>query len=701
MNAEVWPLFLDEASLGLQTLERDLSRMVDPDPMPGIHSAFRVMHNLKGAARMAGSLPIEQVAHRLEDLLAAGRREGRVPLSTVDRVREGMGLLAALLAWPDSDPGVDAFLRSFEPPPPTPPAPARPVSAPPPAPDPPAPPAPPAERDAPRPLLRLDPARLEPLVDATAELRVVTARFTAHQGALDDALAELERIRRTAGGPVRAELGRALHTLSAVARAHRGDTTRLGQAVVGWSAAIRRVRMLPLEGAVPRWRLVVAEAAHTLGKEARLAADVGDLELDRQILEALHDPVMHLLRNAVAHGIEHPDEREAAGKARTGTVTLRAVPVGAMVALEVADDGRGLDPVRIRGRAVELGLLAPAERAGPAELAELLFAPGFSTTREADEVSGRGVGLDVVRRRVSELGGLARVVVGVPTGAVFRLEVPSSLVSTRGLRVRSGAVACVLPASYVARTLRADPADVGSVDGGSVLSPGGRAPMRLRWLASVLGVPRAADPHRLLVVVLADGDSAPVGLVVDELLGEEEFVTGRLPWNVPPLRGVAGAAVSPDGRVALVLDAPALVAEARAGEARPDPPQVAGPAARRRILVVDDSLTSRTLEKSILTAAGYEVAVEVDGEAAWDVLTAGGAPFDLVVSDVQMPRLDGLGLTRRIRAHAATERVPVILVTSLESEADLAQGADAGADEYIVKGRFDQQTLLDAVARLI
>jgi two-component system chemotaxis sensor kinase CheA len=275
--------------------------------------------------------------------------------------------------------------------------------------------------------------------------------------------------------------------------------------------------------------------------------------------------------------------------------------------------------------------------------------------------------------------------------------VPAATISTRGLVVRIGERRFVVPIAHVLRTLRVRAEAVRTVDGVSVVTPEERGePLRLRWLASAMGAARQPDGDRLVVIVLGDG-TARVGWVVDDVEREIELVTKPLPPCVPAVPGVAGAVVHVDGSVAPVLDAPHLVREG-ASSVRAETVVRSAPRPRVRVLVVDDSLTSRTLERNVLTSAGYEVTTAVDGEAGWELLTT--QRFDLVVSDVQMPKLGGLDLLRRVRAHPELRETPVVLVTSLDAPEDVQAGAAAGADAYVVKGRFDQRELLETVARL-
>ncbi|MDH5490899.1 MAG: response regulator, partial [Myxococcales bacterium] len=437
------------------------------------------------------------------------------------------------------------------------------------------------------------------------------------------------------------------------------------------------------------------------GKRVRFEGDVGDFGLDRQVLDGLRDPMVHLLRNAVDHGIEAPEERESRGKAPIGTVSVRARTMGSMVEIDITDDGRGVDRQAVIARAIERGLLSPerAAKISEAEVLDLLFSPGFSTAGAVSRISGRGVGLDVVRTRVQELGGRAEIGENPGGGTLFRLTVPSSLVSTKGLLVKTGSTVHALPIAYVERTLRVALEDVRSVEGGAAVEQEGSEPLRLRWLATLMAESRQDDPERLAVVVVEHGRQRR-GLVVGDVLGEAEFVVRQLPWNIRRLRGIAGAAVLGDGGLAVVIDVPSLFEGAASGRlAATETVKRKSEARKQRILVVDDSLTSRMLERNILLATGYDVEVANDGEEGWEALQR--QEVDLLITDVEMPRLDGIELTRRVRADARLRELPIIMVTSLSRPEDVKAGAAAGADEYIVKGRFDHRALLDAVNRLI
>jgi two-component system, chemotaxis family, sensor kinase CheA len=678
-------------------------------PVDLVRRGFRIYHNAKGALRIGGHSRLELLAHLIEDQLSA-LRDGRTQPSpellrlirdsfaaivqelesgresaAVDELIGELGRMAAVVAaapaapapteepdegdHPQDAPAVSA-------PPPKPAASSRPATS---------------LRDA----IRIDARRLDRVMGLGSEYLAQHSRQSSRQAALREVTDRLASIsRRTAG--LRDVVWPVIRDLEGLLRAEERELRRGAQLSADFDQAMREVRMQPLSSTAAHYRRVVLETARGLGKEVHVRLDLGDVELDRQVLDALREPVMHLLRNAVDHGLEPPAERKAAGKPVRGEVAVRARLRGTMVELDVADDGRGVDRARVLAKGMALSLVTA--EAAPADLDELLFAPGFSTASSVSAVSGRGVGLDVVRARVAELGGQVGLVRDDLVGARFRITVPTSVVSLQGLSVRAGSANFVLPSSHVERTLRVKAQAVKSAEGAALVSTPEGEPLRLRWLSTAMGQPRSDDATTLHVVVVNEGQHRH-GLVVDEVRGDTSFVIKRLPWNVRRTRGVIGATHQGDASLALVVDVPLLFRARTSGRDQEHKLQIAPRKRTRRILVVDDSLTSRTLERNILSDAGYEVETVVDGNAAWRALE--GSEFDLVVSDVQMPGMDGLELTRRVRASAKHAELPIILVTSLDRPEDVSAGAQAGANDYIVKGRFDQQALLETVSRLV
>jgi two-component system chemotaxis sensor kinase CheA/two-component system sensor histidine kinase and response regulator WspE len=530
----------------------------------------------------------------------------------------------------------------------------------------------------------------------TRELQELLSRWSRLG---DQALAAADELRHRGDGRRADRMARDVHLLRTDAfRFLRRHADAVG-AVEGQFALladrVSQARLVPLSTLLAGLPRAARDLAQEQGKEVTCAIEGADLGVDRAILLALGDPLVHLLRNAVDHGLEPPAERVRAGKPPAGRIAIAARLEGEQLALTVEDDGRGLDAAAIRAAALRLGV-ATEERLrvldGPA-LHDLLFLPGFTTRAEPGEVSGRGVGLEVVRRRVTEVGGSA-VVEAVPGGgARFVLRMPQSLALLEVLLVRVEEDVYAVPASDVESVGRIDPVDLTEVAGLRALRQGERlVPVAaLGPLLSLGPWPRARRPA---AAFLRHGpDRAAV--VVDGLAGERE-VAVKSPG--PFLAGapfLTGAAVLPDGRAALLLSTPALVAAAR----RQAGPVPAAPERRRlRVLLVDDSAIARDAEAALLRGLGHEVEEAVDGEDAWRRLAAGA--FQALLTDVQMPLLDGIDLARRVRGSARHARLPVVILSSLSAPEERRRGLDAGADAYLVKGELSAEALGATLERL-
>jgi two-component system chemotaxis sensor kinase CheA len=476
---------------------------------------------------------------------------------------------------------------------------------------------------------------------------------------------------------------------------------------------VRRVRMLPFAEACQGLERSVRDVARTEGKQVELTIEGGDVELDRSVLEGLRDPLNHLVRNAVDHGIEPPERRRAAGKPEAGRVTVSAALRGTQVEVVVADDGKGLDLDAVRAQARGRGLCEPSDTSA---LKDLVFLPGFSTATAVTSISGRGVGLDVVKSRLESLQGTVDLTSEPGRGTRFTLAVPLTLTTLRALLIEAGGQTFALASTSVPKLVRVEPGDLRTVEGRAMLVRDG-APLPVVELAAVLGLPAqqpASAPAmgKRPALIVAAGDRR-VAFLVDELVTEQEIIVKGLGDRIRRVRHVVGATILPTGRIAPVLNAANLIRTAlgqgqaiaayrAAATGGPrDGNGFGGPLAppRRRLLVVDDSVTTRTLEKSILEAAGYEVLTAVDGEAGWRMLQEQGA--DLVVSDIEMPRMDGFALTEAIRRSTRFAELPVVLFSSLASERDRSRGIEVGADAYIVKGAFDQNDLIKTIAQLL
>jgi two-component system chemotaxis sensor kinase CheA len=471
---------------------------------------------------------------------------------------------------------------------------------------------------------------------------------------------------------------------------------------------VRRTRMLPVTTIFSPLRLQLREMARAAGKQVALDLDDGGAEADRQVLERLGEVLMHLLRNAVDHGVEPAKVRIAAGKPAEGRIALRAEVSGDRLALSIADDGGGLDLAAIRERALASGQWSEADlaRMGEAELIELIFVPGFSTRPTVSKLSGRGVGLDIVRSRVERMQGRVAVRSTPGVGCVFTISLPLSLTSSHGLLLRAGRSSYVLPLDSVQRIVPVSASDIRMLEGRTALLVDDR-PLALVHLTDLLGRESAAvvgNLHSTWHGLLIGNGERQVVCLVDAVLGEHELMVYRLPAPLQQVPCIAGATILADGKVVPILDMVDLL-QAALGTRRTIQlaTEATGPARKTTVLVVDDSITTRTLEKNILEAAGYQVRLAIDGVEALHLLDQlvddGGC--DLMLSDIDMPRLNGFDLTARVRADARFQHLPIVLVTSLDTAEDRERGISAGADAYIVKRQFEQQILLDTIARLI
>lgn len=470
--------------------------------------------------------------------------------------------------------------------------------------------------------------------------------------------------------------------------------------------SIRRMRMLPIATLLDYFPRMVRDLARERGKEVSLQTEGADTEVDRQTLELLRDPLTHVVRNAIDHGIEPPEERLACGKPRQGVLRLRAEQRGDRLVVEVSDDGRGIDLKAVRQAAIERGMLSQQEAAAlnEAETLELIFRSGLSTTRQVSAISGRGVGMDVVRQNVEQLRGLIQAQTQAGQGATFVLTLPLTLVTSNVLLIQVAGETVGLPLMNVDRILHVDASRVGSIEGRPAIYADGRL-LPLADLGRLLELPGANRPApkdaKMLVAIIAMADKR-IAARVDGFLATQEVVIKPLGRQVRRVRNVAGAAVLGSGQVVLILNPADLIKSAHVRQGTFALTAGKPEATRRRVLVVDDSITTRTLMKHILANAGYEVSTASDGQEAWDLIRGGGDSLpDIVVSDVNMPNMDGFALTETIRQDARTARLPVVLVTSLESQQDRLRGLNAGADAYLTKGAFDQRELQETIERLI
>ncbi len=476
------------------------------------------------------------------------------------------------------------------------------------------------------------------------------------------------------------------------------DNLRISMIADSLQDSTRRVRLVPFDLHASAFQRTVRDVARQENKEVLLQISGAALELDKRVLESIKDPLIHLLRNAVDHGIESPDERERRGKPREGTIVMAISQRGGEMLLIVADDGAGIDVARVRRSAKGILSTSEVDAMPDSDALLLIMLPGLSTSEKVTTISGRGIGLDIVRENIEALQGRITIESTPGQGTTFRLMLPTSLSTMRCMLIRIGAETYAIPTTAIEGIVRADDAKRFTSGGRSMMTVDGRS-IGLVALADVIERPGDERPDYAMILASADRRMA---FLLDDLITESEMVVKSLNPELAQTRHVAGATLLGTGEVVIILNVSDLIKTAQ-GAILHRPERVAlrpaEVAATYRILVVDDSLTTRTLEKNILEAAGYDVFTATNGLEALDLLAT--TTCDLIVSDVEMPYLDGLEMTRRIRHNDRLSGLPVILVTSLEAPEQRERGLQVGANRYIVKGGFDQPELLETIRQLL
>ena len=751
---------------GLLALERD------PSDAVRLEELMRAAHSLKGAARIVGLDAAVHVAHSMEDcFVAAQRGQLTLGRAQADRLLEGVDLLTQLGQTPENElavwdrekaPKIRGFVHSLEavlrdepavsaavaeappaaaevapePAPAPSPAPAlapAPVPVPaaalavvPPTPAPMLAPAP--SREAPERVLRVTAESLNRLLGLAGETLVEShwllpyaanlLRVRRRQADLASLLEDLRASLTGAGALNERQRTRfdeacreALACGESLAESHvelEGYVRRSANLSRRLYREAQLSRMRPFADRAQVFPRFVRDLAASLGKEATLDLLGPATQVDRDVLEKLEAPLTHLLRNALDHGLETPDERRALGKPPAGRLTLEARHSAGMLTVVISDDGRGIDMEVLRETVVRKGLTSRdlAAKMSEEELIEFLFLPGFSTRDRVTELSGRGVGLDVVRSMVHEVRGTVRLTTQAGRGTRCSLQLPLTLSVMRALLVEIGGEMYALPLARIARTLKLPRRELELLEGRQHFQLNGQS-IGLVSAHQVLELdPPAVPPEELSIVILGDLTQRH-GLVVGAFHGERELVVQTLDPRLGKLKNISAGAILADRSPALIVDVDDLLrsVEQLAAGSRLSRLEVAGGKAelaarpRRRVLVVDDSLTVRELERKLLASRGYAVDVAVDGVDGWNTVRTG--EYDLVISDVDMPRMDGIELIGLLKKDPRLASLPVMIVSYKEREEDRRRGLDAGADYYLTKSSFHDESLLQAVADLI
>lgn len=482
------------------------------------------------------------------------------------------------------------------------------------------------------------------------------------------------------------------------------DTTRLEQVSCDLEAGIRTLRLLPFATIFNLFPRMVHDLARQEGKSVELVLEGKDTLADKRLLEEMKDPLMHMLRNAIDHGIEPPQEREQLGKPATAIIRLRAYQTPSTIVLEVSDDGRGLDLNKIKQTALKRGICRDDELAAMPinQIQTLIFAPGFSTAPLVTEVSGRGVGLDVVRTNVEKLKGEIQVESTPGQGCTLRVTLGITLATAHVLIVQVNGMPYAIPVEFVRTACLVRSGEIFTLEGHDTIILHNQ-PISIVQLADLLELPPAASglsQQTALACIILQVGQEQLGVIVDALVDEQDVVIKPQSQLLRRVRNVSGATILGTGDVCMVLNPQDLLKTARVrSHSHASTPTHQPAPAKPTILLVEDSIATRTQEKRILETAGYRVITAVDGLDGLNKLRS--HTIDAVVTDVQMPNLNGLGLTAKIRQYQEYSELPIILVTSLASDEDKRQGAEAGANAYITKGSFNQEALLSTLKRLV
>jgi two-component system chemotaxis sensor kinase CheA len=744
---ELEATFKVEAEEHLQAISAGLLELgSEPPPeqrVSIVERVFRAAHSLKGAARSVDLMQVEASCQSLEDVFASWKRGDSVPnVHAIDGLQRTADGITSMLAQPGASTTSEivAPLRASS----APWAPPAAVSARPAA----TPVNPPRPGAAPEnivvdrletvrvPVAKLEARLLESeemlsvkltATQRVADLRALASRLAVWRHAWGALGQDIRNLRQhpvvpnePAGGsslaPVLDFLESGLDTLKAIednalalVRVAARDRNAADKLVGDLLSESKKLLLLPVGAIVASFPKLVRDLCLAQGKDAELKITGDDIRVDKRILEEIKDPLIHLLRNSVDHGIETPVERTRGGKPSRAAITLAVSQLDATsVEIVLSDDGAGIDLGSVKEVAISRHVIseAEAERLADAAALELIFASGLSTNKMITDLSGRGLGLAIVREKAEKLGGQVAVQTEPGKGTTFRIVVPATRATFRGVVVEAAGQVLVVPTVQIECVTRAKPDDIRTVESRETISLKGRAVPLVR-LADVLELApsRGAPPSfaAMPLVVLGSGDQR-VAFAVDAVLDEHEVIVKPLRKPLSRVRNIAAATVLASGRIAPILNVADLLKSARCvaltrASSGLDGPAEAPDPAGLRILLAEDSITSRMLLKAMLQSGGYQVKTAVDGMEAFTLLRS--EPFDLLVSDVEMPRLNGFDLTARVRADPKLSRLPVVLVTALDTREHRERGVDVGANAYLVKSSVEQSNLLETVQRLI
>lgn len=707
-------IFRQEAEELLKKIKEGLLALESrPGDKESLNVVLRAAHTIKGSARMVGLEEIGKLAHKMEDLLKAiesGKQKISSPVISI--LFQGTDLVEKMMAASPLSGGADkealeavvnSLLDASE---------GKKVAA-------------QAKESGlkveeaqetkavAKDTLRVEAARLDKMINLSSQLVLDRIKFESNMSRFKKTVDDLEaafkadqEVLRRDFPALYKQVDAANHQLRELYQSHAEDVIELEHDIQETHFQALFLRMLPISVLFEEFPYYLRDLTRELGKKIELKLEGGDSELDKRVLEELRGPMAHLLRNSVDHGIEPPEERLNAGKPETGVIRIRAYPKGNQMVIEISDDGRGLDLERIRQKAVEKGLFDEkgAKSRAENELIQLIFEPGFSTSKIVTQLSGRGVGMDVVKTALEKLGGDIQIETAKAKGATIRMQVPFSLGVLRCVLAMAADTIYAFPISSLDGTLRLTMENI-QTDRGKPLISYRREMIPVYYLGELLGIngnagwPTQEGGH-LLVLVLSHSQQR-MAVVVDKIIREDEVVTRAFPF---PLAGavkfVSGSTLLRAGEVGLILNIFELFEETRKKSVKaPAMVSKAGAKKKIRVLVVDDSITSRIVERNLLEPAGYEVDLAEDAFQALEKIES--KSYDIFLVDIEMPGMDGFELTRRLKAGPKTKRTPVVIVSTRSTEEDKRKGIEAGAQGYIIKSKLEPLNFLQMIKHLV
>lgn len=723
-DKELRDLFEIESAEHIQRLEQGFLHLeTDRGNRAVLEESFREAHSLKGAARMLGLTDIERVSHRIEDILG-GANKGTIPLSSeaLDGLYKGLDAIRGLVGEAVtgtrsvvntseiiqklrmiSESGARAIrIRPFEAEEPK-------FSA-----------SQPDARDTEIEdfrinTIRVETQKLDELMTQAGELSVIGLRSAQRLADIEHIITQWEAIsKRIAGNDASAAESPNDHTrntdMGPLLKSLRNwlfeDNSRLDFIAGELEESIGKIRLLPISSLFNLFPRMVRDLAKEKAKEVQLIIEGGETSADKRILEEMKDPLMHIVRNAVDHGIETPKERKQNGKPRAGIVRLRAYRSPAHIVIEASDDGRGLDIDLIKRAAVKRRLVSEEALSAmsPEQIHSLVFVSGISTSAFVSDISGRGVGLDVVRTNVERLKGSVQIESSPSRGLTLRILLPLTIATARVAIVTVNEIKYAVPIEYIQTLRRISGKEIFTLEGRKTIVFD-HLPVPVAHLSDILttrypGAPSRNPQQELFPCMILSVGNDKLGILVDEILDEQEIVLKPPSKILQRIKNISGSTILGTGETCMILNPHDLIKSVKKSEVAvsEEKPAETGEA-KKSLLVVEDSITVRTQMKNILEGAGYEVTVAVDGVDALNKL--GLHPYDALVSDIIMPNMTGLTLTEKIRQDKKYREMPVILVTSLASADDRKRGVEAGANAYITKSSFDQRVLIETLRRLI